>query len=50
MQVVHPVCGGIDGHQAPLTPCLRQVHEEGQVTTQVREFGTTDHERLSLRD
>jgi hypothetical protein len=41
MPVVHPICGGIDVHQAPLTACLRQVSEDGQVTQEVREFATT---------
>jgi hypothetical protein len=41
MQVIHPVCCGIDCHQAQLTVCLRRVSEDGQITTQLREFGTT---------
>ena len=32
MQVVYPVCCGIDVHQAQLTACLRQVDGEGHVT------------------
>jgi hypothetical protein len=31
MQVVHPVCCGIDVHQAQLTACLRQVDGAGHV-------------------
>ena len=41
MQVVHPVCCGIDVHQAQLTACLRCVSPEGQVTTERQVFGTT---------
>jgi transposase len=41
MQVVHPLCCGIDVHQARLTACLRRVDTDGQVTTDVREFATT---------
>ena len=41
MQVVHPVCCGIDGHQAVLSACLRRVSAEGQMTLSHREFGTT---------
>jgi transposase len=41
MQVVHPVCCGIDVHQARLTACLRCVQAGGQVTQEVREFATT---------
>jgi hypothetical protein len=35
--VIHPVCGGIDGHAAQLTACLRRVSEDGQITTEVVE-------------
>jgi hypothetical protein len=36
MHVVHPVCCGIDGHQAQLAACLRRVNEAGQITTELR--------------
>lgn len=54
MQVVYPVCCGIDVHQAQLTACLRQVDGKGHVTQVVREFGTTTaarhkHQRLSAQ-
>jgi transposase len=41
MQVVHPICCGIDVHQAQLTACVRRVDADGQVTQEVREFATT---------
>lgn len=41
MQVIHPVCCGIDVHAAQLTACLRRVSEDGQITTEVVEYGTT---------
>jgi transposase len=50
MQVVHPICCGIDVHQAPLTACLRCVSDEGQITTELRDFGTTYGEFLALSD
>jgi transposase len=50
MQVVHPVCCGIDCHQAQLTACLRRVSEDGSITTALREFGTTYGELLALSD
>lgn len=50
MQVIHPVCCGIDCHQAQLTTCLRRVSEDGQITTDVRQFGTTYNELLALSD
>ena len=48
MQVVHPICRGIDVHQAQLTACLRRVDTDGQVTQEVREFATTDDALLTL--
>ena len=50
MQVVYPVCCGIDVHQAQLTACLRRVSPEGQITTERRDFGTTYAELLALSD
>jgi transposase len=50
MQVVHPICCGIDVHQAQLTVCLRRVTEDGQVTQEVREFATTYPALLALLD
>ena len=35
MQVIHPICCGIDVHQAQLTACLRRVDMDGQVTKEV---------------
>jgi transposase len=49
MQVVHPVCGGMDGHAAQLTACLRRVNDDGQLSTEWRDFGTTYAQLLALR-
>ena len=50
MQVVHPICCGIDVHQAQLTACLRRVDTDGQVTQEVREFAPTYDALLSLTE
>lgn len=50
MQVVDPICCGINVYQACLTACLRQVHDDSQVTTEVREFATTYEALLALSD
>ena len=50
MQVVHPICCGLDVHQARLTACLRHVNDAGQVTTEWREFSTIYSELLALSD
>ena len=49
MQVVHPVCCGIDGHAAQLTACLRRAGEDGTIHTEWRDFGTTYDQLLALR-
>ena len=49
MHVVHPVCGGMDGHAAQWTACLRRVHDAGQISTEWRDFGTTYAPLLALR-
>jgi len=50
MQVVYPVCCGIDVHQAQLTACLRRVDEDGHVTQEVQEFGTTTSALLAFQE
>jgi transposase len=50
MQVVHPVCCGLDVHQATLKACLRHVSADGQITTELRDFGTISSELLALSD
>jgi hypothetical protein len=49
MQVIHPVCCGIDVHSAQLTACLRRVSDDGQITTELVDGGTTYRERIALR-
>ena len=49
MQVIHPVCWGIDAHAAQLTACLRRVCDTGQITTELHDCGTTYRERVAFR-
>jgi hypothetical protein len=49
LPVLHPVCGGIDVHAAPLTACLRRVSDDGQSTTEVVDCGTTYRALIALR-
>jgi transposase len=49
MQVIHPVCCGIDVHAAQLTACLRRVSDEGQITTEWVECGPTYRELGAFR-
>ena len=50
MQIINPVCCGIDCHQAVLSACLRRVSADGQITTELREFHTTYDALLALSD
>jgi transposase len=47
--VLHPVCCGIDVHAAQLTACLRRVSEDGQITTELVNCGTTYRELIAFR-
>ena len=49
MQVIHPVCCGMDVPAAQLTACLRRVSEAGQITTELVEYGTTYSELVAFR-
>jgi len=49
MHVLHPVCGGIDGHAAPPTACRRRVSNDGQSTTELGDCGPTYRELIALR-
>ena len=40
MHVVHPVCCGIAGHPTQLTACRRRVQDDGQISTEMRRFGS----------
>jgi transposase len=50
MQVVHPVCCGIDVHKDTRTACLRRVDANGQVSKEGRKFATTYSSLLALSD
>ena len=50
MQVVPPMCCGLDGPQARLTACGRHVHEASPATPEWREFGPLSSELLALSE
>jgi transposase len=41
MEVIHPSVGGLDVHKKMVMACRRRLLGEGQVESEVREFGTT---------
>src|SRR5262249_31437988 len=49
MQVLHPVCCGIDVHAAPLTACLRRVSDDGRITPELVDCSTTYGALIAVR-
>jgi transposase len=49
MQVIHPVCCGLDAHSAQLPACLRRVSDTGQSTTALYDCGTTYSALVAFR-
>jgi transposase len=50
MQVVHPVCAGLDVHKDTVVACVRRVDSRGRATEVVRTFSTTTGGLLLLGD
>lgn len=48
--VVHPVCCGLDVHKEVIAACLLSPDESGEVTVEIREFGTFTANLMALRD
>ena len=50
MELVHPVCCGLDVHKASVTACLRRVMEGGMIKLENRAFDTNMRGLTSLLD
>jgi transposase len=50
METMHPICCGLDVHQARVSACLRRVNSEGTVSVEIQEFGTTVKDLTALAD
>jgi transposase len=50
MEILYKSCCGLDVHKKMIVACLRQTDEAGKVGKQVRTFGTTTSELLTLSD
>ena len=50
MEILYQRCCGLDVHKKMIVACLRQTDEAGKVGKQVRTFGTTTSELLTLSD
>ena len=50
MEILYQSCCGLDVHKKMIVACLRRTDEAGKLSKQVRTFGTTTSELLSLSD
>ena len=50
MQVMHPICAGLDVHKNTVVACVRRVDGRGRATEQVSTFSTTTTGLLALGD
>jgi len=50
MEILYAICCGLDVHKDTITACLRRLVAPGQVTKELRPFGTTTAELLMFLD
>jgi transposase len=50
MEILYPICCGLDVHKDTFTACLRRLEAPGEVTKELRTFGSTTAELLTLLD
>lgn len=50
MDTIYRSVAGLDVHKKTIAACLRRINEQGQVTEQVRTFGTMTRDLLALSD
>lgn len=49
LEIVHPVCCGMDVHKKSVSACLITVNNSGEAELEVRKFGTFTDELLELK-
>lgn len=49
IQIIHPVCCGIDVHKKKISACLITLGEHGQELHEIREFGTFTADLLEMK-
>jgi len=50
IQVVHPVCCGLDVHKKKISACLITINELGQEQYDIQEFGTFTNDLLEMKE
>jgi len=49
IQIVHPVCCGLDVHKKKISACLITIDEQGQEHYEIKEFGTFTNDLLTMK-
>jgi transposase len=49
IQIVHPVCCGLDVHKKKISACLITIDEHGQEQYEIEEFGTFTNDLLAMK-
>jgi transposase len=49
IQIIHPVCCGIDVHKKKISACLITIDGQGQELYEIKEFGTFTHDLLAMK-
>jgi transposase len=49
IQIVHPVCCGIDVHKKKISACLITIDEQGEEQYEIQEFGTFTNDLLTMQ-
>lgn len=50
IQIIHPVCCGIDVHKKKISSCLITLDEHEQEIHEIREFGTFTADLLKMKE
>jgi transposase len=49
IQIVHPVCCGLDVHKKKISACLITIAENGEERYEIKEFGTFTNDLLTMK-
>jgi transposase len=49
IQIVHPVCCGLDVHKKKISACLITINEQGEEQYEIQEFGTFTNDLLTMK-
>ena len=50
IQIIHPVCCGLDVHKQKISACLLTIDEEGKEQCEIREFGAFTNNLIEMKE